>query len=72
MREILRRERKRHSLSAKKLSLALGQHHSYISRIERSLRTIDVVEFVDIARALGVDPKDLFAAFVDQTCSRGD
>ena len=43
------------------LARMLGRDQSYVSNIERGQRRIDVVEFYDLARALGRDPAALFA-----------
>jgi transcriptional regulator with XRE-family HTH domain len=34
----------------------LGRPQSFVSKIERGLRNVDVIEFIEIARAIGVDP----------------
>jgi hypothetical protein len=36
----------------------------YISKVERRERRLDVVEFADWARALGVEPDDMFKALL--------
>lgn len=65
LRELLRKERCRQAVTAKSLSLQLGMDHSYISRVERGYRTIDVVEFLDIAAALKIDPVLLFRQYIE-------
>ncbi len=42
----------------------LGKHQSYISNIERGQRRIDVLEFYMLARALNVDPAELFSSAI--------
>ncbi|WP_439364435.1 helix-turn-helix domain-containing protein [Bradyrhizobium sp. DASA03005] len=42
----------------------LGRPQSFIAKYEGGERRIDVVEFVAIARALGVDPVKLFRDFL--------
>ena len=42
---------------AKKLALP----QSYVSKYERGERRLDVVEFLDVARALNVDPLEFMA-----------
>jgi transcriptional regulator with XRE-family HTH domain len=44
------------------LSARLGKDQSMISRIENGQRRIDVVEFHAIARAMDLDPIELFAS----------
>jgi transcriptional regulator with XRE-family HTH domain len=43
------------------LAERLGKPQSFISKVERRERRIDVVEFVIIARAIGADAANLFA-----------
>lgn len=44
------------------VSSKLGKSQSYISKIERGERGMDIVEFVEIALAIGFDP----VAFLEQ------
>ena len=41
------------------LAAELGKTQSFISKYERRERRLDVMEFLDIARALGVDPSEM-------------
>jgi len=38
---------------------ALGKPQSYVSKIEGKERRLDVVEFVDLCRAIGVSPTEI-------------
>jgi transcriptional regulator with XRE-family HTH domain len=40
---------------------ALGKPQSFVAKYENGERRIDVIEFVDIAAALGVVPGDILA-----------
>ena len=71
LREVLKGARARAGLSAKELSLRVRAHPSYVSRIERGHRTVDVVEFLDLAEAAGTDPRELFAEFYARAKERG-
>jgi transcriptional regulator with XRE-family HTH domain len=42
----------------------LGKPQSFISEYERGQRRVDVVELLVIARALGIEPLDLFTEIV--------
>lgn len=42
----------------------LGEHQSFVAKYEGGERRIDVVEFVRIAEAIGIDPTELFARFL--------
>ncbi len=37
----------------------LGKNQVWVSKYERGARQLDVIEFLDIARAIGVDPSRL-------------
>jgi transcriptional regulator with XRE-family HTH domain len=49
-------------LTQQEVADRLGKPQSYIAKVERNERRIDVVEFIALAQALGVDPARLFAA----------
>lgn len=48
--------RKRMGLSQRDLAERLGKPRSFVSKIESRERRLDVVEFVAVARGLGLDP----------------
>jgi transcriptional regulator with XRE-family HTH domain len=54
--ERLRLRRQELGLSQQTLAERLGLHKQFISRVELGERRLDVVEFVDLARALELDP----------------
>jgi transcriptional regulator with XRE-family HTH domain len=43
------------------LANRLGEYQSFVARLESGQRRIDVVEFLDIAEALGFDPTKAIA-----------
>jgi transcriptional regulator with XRE-family HTH domain len=51
-------------MSQQILAKKLDVHQSFVAKVETGQRRIDVVEFVTIAKALGVDPVRLFRDFV--------
>lgn len=51
--------RKEAGLTQSELASRLGKPQSYISKAERGERRIDVVEFLDLAQALGEKPSEL-------------
>ena len=53
-------------VSQRGLSVAIGAHPMTIHRLERGERTLDFLEIVDIALALGMEPVDLFRAAVEK------
>lgn len=48
--------RKASGLSQAELAFRLGRPQSYIAKIEIGERRVDVVEFLELARVLGVSP----------------
>jgi len=46
-------------LSQRELSERLGEAVNYVQRIESGERGLQVAEFIEIARAVGIDPVDL-------------
>jgi transcriptional regulator with XRE-family HTH domain len=55
---LLKEERNKAGLTQAKLSKKLRRPQSYVSKYERGDRRIDVVEFLEIARAIGFDPNE--------------
>ncbi len=55
-RELLTEARKSASMTQTALSNRLGRPQSFVSKYERGERRLDVVEFAEVARALGIDP----------------
>ncbi|MGH2345449.1 MAG: helix-turn-helix domain-containing protein [Chloroflexota bacterium] len=43
-------------ITQRELALRLGKPQSFVSKYERGERRLDVVEFVTIAKAIGIDP----------------
>lgn len=56
LRRVLVERRMAAGLSQTELAAMLGKHQSYISKVESGERGIDVVEFVELVRAIGADP----------------
>ena len=56
---LLLEARKRAGLSQVSLSERLSRPQSFVSKYERGERRLDVVEFGEVARALGIDPLQL-------------
>ena len=61
---ILVAAREQAGLTQRGLAAALKRPRSFISRIESGERRLDVVEFLAVAKALKLDPLELFARFV--------
>ena len=57
---VIARARAQRGLSQRELAALLKRPHSVIGMIESNQRQVNVPEFIAIAEALAVDPKDLF------------
>lgn len=56
--------RKRAAMTQRDLAFAVGREHNYIARIETGQRRLDLIEWVQICRALKVDPETEIAGLV--------
>lgn len=63
---ILKEARESKGVSIRELCRRLDQFDSYIGKIERKDRRIDVKEFCDLCEALGIDPAELFGAYLSR------
>ncbi|MBX3560157.1 helix-turn-helix transcriptional regulator [Chelatococcus sp.] len=57
--ELLMEKREQARLTQAAVAKALGRHQPFIANIESGDRRIDVVEFLDLAEAVGFDPHDV-------------
>ena len=57
LRAFLVHERKKAGLTQADVSSKLGQYQSFIARIESGQRRIDVIELLDLAKAIGFKPR---------------
>jgi len=58
---LLIEERAAAGMTQEDLADALGEYQSFVARLESGQRRIDVIEFLDIAKVVGFDPKALIA-----------
>jgi transcriptional regulator with XRE-family HTH domain len=58
--------RKRAGMSQRELAAALGREQNYVARIETGQRRLDLIEWVQVLRALGADPEKEIACIVKQ------
>ena len=57
--EVLVRARERAGLKQSDVAARLALPASYLSKIENGTRRLDVIEFLEIAEAIGIDPYEL-------------
>lgn len=70
VREAVKLARESAGVNARELSFRMKRHPTFIYRVEAGSRTLDLVEFMDLARALGLDPATLFQTVLDQVHKR--
>lgn len=56
--ELLKEERRKAGLTQAVLARKLRRPQSYVSKYERGSRRVDVIEFLEIARAVGFEPSE--------------
>jgi transcriptional regulator with XRE-family HTH domain len=57
--ELLVQARRKSGLTQQEVANALKTHQSYVAKVEGGERRIDIVEFIELAKALGVVPSGL-------------
>jgi transcriptional regulator with XRE-family HTH domain len=62
LRELLVVQRKTAGLTQTVLAQRLGKPPSYVAKYELGERRLDVLEFLDIAAAIGFDPSEVIRA----------
>lgn len=55
--------RKKRGITQRELAARLNKVHSYIGRIETFERRLDVVDLINISRALGLKDKEIIKLF---------
>jgi ribosome-binding protein aMBF1 (putative translation factor) len=63
--EVIVQARESAGLSQRALATKLKRSGSFVWKMESQEHRVDVLEFIDIARAVGVDPLELFRRVVE-------
>ena len=66
---LLRQARKDAGIVQQDLADRLGKRQSFVAKVERGERRIDVIEFIAIAKAIGRDPMKLLKQHLAQESS---
>lgn len=61
---LLRQARECVGMSQEQLGNKLGNTQTFVSKMERGERRIDVVEFVEFCSACGADPEDILREYL--------
>ena len=67
LRELLIAARRKAGLTQHEVAERLGRPQSFVAKVEGGERRLDVIEFVDLVRALGADPVKLLRKLVAET-----
>jgi transcriptional regulator with XRE-family HTH domain len=57
--DLIVEERRRAKLTQAEVARLLRKHQSYVSKYESAERRLDVLEFLEVAEAIGFDPAKL-------------
>ena len=63
--QILIQAREKAGMTQRDLAARIKRPHSFVGRMEGGERRVDVIEFIEIAKVLGADPKELFGKLVE-------
>lgn len=58
--------RKTADLTQAQLGRKIGKSQSFVSMIERHQRRVDVIEFIALFKAMGQDPRNVFASLMSE------
>ena len=59
--KILRDTREERGLTQAELGMLLGQDQTYVSKYEKAVRRLDIIETIDVCSALKIDIKKLIS-----------
>lgn len=65
LRTLLAEAREAHDLTQVELAARLGRPQSYVSKYESGERRLDVIEFMEVADAIGCDVEELVRALAN-------
>lgn len=71
LRDLLVSARRASGLTQTEVAAKLGRYQSYVANIESGQRRVDVIELLDLAAAIGVDPAMLVRRLVAKAVRRG-
>lgn len=66
LRDLLLSAREKSNLTQAEVAIKLGRPQSFVSKYESGERRLDVVEFIHVCNALGLDPMRVLADFLSK------
>ena len=67
---LLARARKLRDLTQREVGKRVGRPQSYLGKIETGRRDVTVPEFLQLTRAIGVDPRKVFSRFMKELAKK--
>lgn len=68
--DCLKEARIQSGLAQKRISERLGKSRGYLYKVESGQRRIDLVEFVQLCRAMELDPNRVLAQYLEREAAR--
>ncbi|HEY1011222.1 MAG TPA: helix-turn-helix transcriptional regulator [Herpetosiphonaceae bacterium] len=66
LRDMLTESRRQAGMTQNELAIALGKPQSYVSKYETGERGINVLEFLQIAKILGINVSEFMQILIDE------
>ena len=63
--QVLVEAREKTGMTQRDLAARIKRPHSFVGRMEAGERRVDVIEFIEIAKVLEADPRELFGKLVN-------
>lgn len=65
--DLLTEARNQQGLTQEEVASRLGRHQSFVSKYERAQRHLDIAEFIEVAKALRIDPNYVIAQVTSES-----
>lgn len=65
LRKIFKEARNAQRLRQKDVAQVIGRPQTYISAVETGVRRVDIIEFLRLTNALGLDPLDVLGRIIE-------
>ncbi|RVH04379.1 helix-turn-helix domain-containing protein [Sinorhizobium meliloti] len=63
---LITEKRKAAGLTQDDVAMALGEHQSFVARLESGQRRIDVIEYLTVAQVIGFDPAEALKQLISE------
>jgi transcriptional regulator with XRE-family HTH domain len=62
--ELVAEQRRAKGLSQQAVAARLGRHQPFVANVESGQRRLDVIEFLQVAKAIGFDPRAMIGTLL--------